>query len=577
MTALRAFLTIAFSVLVFALVAALIFRTPPMVYTGITRAPSPPFSRNLILVATGSPAYRAGLRSGDVVSCLSSRDKELLFPRYGFSAYADSVIVRGCAMRGAGWRTFAFRPAPSAPLGMLYYTIPGTILRLVVFLIFLITGILLVLARPALLTWLFYVYCLSSGPFYVTVTLGTLWPAWAYELIAPSEQFLTSVGVVALALFALCVPNDGIPHGWRRIAFIAISVAAIAPLSNSLAFEFWTSENIPRQFFVNLDELFTAAAVIIVLVRLFEVRGEERARLGWVAFALAWGVVMNTMRNNVGNFRSAWDVISTVAAYLTIVMPLLMLYAILKRHIIDVRFVISRTVVYACLTTIVVGIIGLVDWLTGAYLSQVRLAMVIDAAVTIGLAFVLHRAYSWIEGIVDFMLFRRKHEAERYLARVARSLMFAEREEAVDKALVHDPFDTLHLRAAALYRVRDGAYVATRLEGWSAAGAPQFCHDDDLVRFMVAERAKVALGDLRAYVAAPFRAQGHAPAVAIPVFQGNRLAGFTLYAIHRDGTNLDPDEIESLERLCAAAAQAYTGIELERYQHARSPLPSFPG
>lgn len=202
--------------------------------------------------------------------------------------------------------------------------------------------------------------------------------------------------------------------------------------------------------------------------------------------------------------------------------------------------------------------------------------MAIDAAVTVGLAFVLHRAYSWIEGIVDFMLFRRKHEAERYLARVARSLMFAEREDAVDKALVQDPFDKLHLKAAALYRARDGAYVAARVEGWSAAGAPQFCNDDDLVRFMTAERSKVALGELRAHVAEPFRAQGHEPAVAIPIFQGNRLTGFALYATHRDGTKLDPDEIESLERLCIAAAQAYTGIELERFQRALAPLAPLP-
>lgn len=577
MTALRAFVTIALSVLTFALVAGLIFRAPPVAYTGVTRAPSPPFSRNVINVVPGSPAYRAGLRTGDIVSCLSVRNKEILFPRFGFDAYADGMVVRGCVMHSGKWQRFAIRPGTRSSYGLLYYTIPGTVLRLTVCLVFLITGALLVLARPSLLTGLFYVYCLSSAPFYVTTTLGTLWPAWAYELTAPFTQLLTAAGVVALALFALCVPNDGIPSGWRRGAFIAISGAAIVPLSNEVAFLFWTSANIPLQFFLNLDEVFTAAAVIIVLARLFEVRGDERARLAWVAVALVWGVVMNDMRNNVGVFGTAWSYISTISAYLTVVMPLLMLYAILKRHIIDVRFVISRTVVYACLTTIVVGIIGLVDWLTSAFLSQVRVAMAIDAAVTIGLAFVLHRAYGWLEGVVDFVLFRHKHEAERYLERAARSLMFAEREEAVDKVLVQDPFDKLQLKAAAFYRAREGSYVAARLEGWIAADAPQFRTDDDLVRFMLAERSKVALGDLRAHVAEPFRAQGYEPAVAIPVFQGNRLTGFALFGIHRDGTNLDPDEIESLEHLCAAAAQAYTGIELERYQRELTPLPAFPG
>ncbi|HEY9179357.1 MAG TPA: hypothetical protein VIO32_01480, partial [Candidatus Baltobacteraceae bacterium] len=148
------------------------------------------------------------MRSTDVVSCLSIRDKELLFPRFGFDAYADGMVVGGCAMRSGAWREFTVRPEPRASVGLLYYTVPGTVLRLAVYFVFLVTAVLLVLARPALLTWLFYVYCLSSGPFYVTTTLGTLWPAWGYELMAPFAQLVTAGGVVALALFALCVPND---------------------------------------------------------------------------------------------------------------------------------------------------------------------------------------------------------------------------------------------------------------------------------------------------------------------------------------------------------------------------------
>lgn len=54
MTALRGFLTVGLSVVVFAPVASLIVRTPPIAYTGVARVPSPPLSRNIITVATGS-------------------------------------------------------------------------------------------------------------------------------------------------------------------------------------------------------------------------------------------------------------------------------------------------------------------------------------------------------------------------------------------------------------------------------------------------------------------------------------------------------------------------------------------
>ncbi|MBV9269657.1 MAG: hypothetical protein JO165_01080, partial [Candidatus Eremiobacteraeota bacterium] len=573
----RAFITVGLSLFVFVLLASLIFTAPPLNYTGVSRGDAPPLTANVVTVASGSPAYRAGLRTGDVVSCLSTRDRELLFPRFGFNAYAPGVVVHLCATRSGATQQIAFQPAAKPTLGLLYFNVPYTVLRLAVFLIFLLTGIALVLARPTLLTWLFYVYCLSSGPYYALATYGTMWPSSLYSPTFLFEITLTTLGVVCLALFALCVPNDGIPRGWRRTVFLAISITAIVPLAYSLAFILWTAVNVPYRMFVQIDEVFTGIAVLVVIARLFEVRGEERARLAWVAFALAWGVITNDIRNNVGAWGTVLNNLSTGAAYLTIVMPIVIVYAILKRHIIDVRFVISRTVVYACLTTLVVAVIGIVDWATSAYLSQVRLAMAIDAGVTIGLAFVLHRTYRWIESAVDFMLFRRKHEAERYLDRVSHTLTFAEHEEAVDKALVHDPYDKLRLTASALFRAtREGAYDVMRVEGWTALAGPRFSSDDDLVRFMIAERTKIDVADLRAHVAEPFCAQGHIPAIAIPIFQGNLLTGFMVYGIHRDGTQLDPDEIETLERLCASAAQAYTGIELARYQGAGvilSPVP----
>jgi hypothetical protein len=48
------------------------------------------------------------------------------------------------------------------------------------------------------------------------------------------------------------------------------------------------------------------------------------------------------------------------------------------------------------------------------------------------------------------------------------------------------------------------------------------------------------------------------------------MTGFAVYGIHRDGTALDPDELETLSHLCDAAAQAYTYIEVRQYRTERS-------
>jgi hypothetical protein len=96
-----------------------------------------------------------------------------------------------------------------------------------------------------------------------------------------------------------------------------------------------------------------------------------------------------------------------------------------------------------------------------------------------------------------------------------------------------------------------------------------------LVRFLITERTRLHIKDLRRHVAAVFLDRGTAPAVAIPIFQGNDLTAFGVYGIHRDGTKLDPDEIETLERLCEMAAQAYIHIENLRYRALSArPLPT---
>ena len=43
----------------------------------------------------------------------------------------------------------------------------------------------------------------------------------------------------------------------------------------------------------------------------------------------------------------------------------------------------------------------------------------------------------------------------------------------------------------------------------------------------------------------------------MPIFQGATLTAFAFYGLHRDSTKLDPDELETLQRLCEWAAQVY--------------------
>jgi hypothetical protein len=250
----------------------------------------------------------------------------------------------------------------------------------------------------------------------------------------------------------------------------------------------------------------------------------------------------------------------TFAGTVTAVMPITLMYGILRRHVIDVRFAISRTVVYGVITTMIVCVIAGVDFLTGEYLKGLRIALAIDALVTISLGVALHRMYGTIENAVDLLIYRRKHEAETYLKRLAHTLLRADREDTIDRAVVEDPYERLDLTMAALLRLNGEVYSTVSAQGWNGA-THWFEREHDVVRFLATERRRLDLRDLRERVRVEIAEPGVMPAMAVPIFEGDDLRGFALYGLHRDGTKLDPDEVDVLETLCQTAAQAYVRIE----------------
>ena len=567
MAALRAFIVIGIAGLWLILFAPPMFQTPPAVYTGVNLLRTDGFIvQNAVRVDRGSPAYRAGLRSGDVLGCMTPRDAALLLsPSQGLQAgYAPGSAISACAHRGATTLNVRFVAATRGIVENSYGSNGLAALRVCVVLVFFLTGIALVMGRPSLMTWIFYAYCIGSAPSFAAQEVWTILSPWGHAIAAGLPTIGSITAVSFLLLFAVIVPSSGIPGGWRRYAFYAASAIAVADVIQALFTFYYTGVSILSGFGNLIDEALTLLTVLLILARLFTMERAERARFGWAAFAIIFGVVTNDLRNvlSVGPYAN----VSVFAADLTVVMPLCLLYAILKRHVIDVRFVISRTVVYAAITTLVVVVIGVVDWLTSAYLNQARAAMAIDAVVTIAIAFVLHRVYRRIESTVDFLLYRRKHRAETYLLRLAKTLLRSEKEPTIDRELVQAPYEKLELTMAALFRAQDGTFAVACAAGWDLHSPPIIDREHELVRFLNTERTKLVIRDLRTHIADEFDSAGTAPAFAIPIFQGDELAAFAVYGIHRDGTQLDPDEIETLEHLCEVAAQAYVRIELLRYR-----------
>jgi hypothetical protein len=360
-----------------------------------------------------------------------------------------------------------------------------------------------------------------------------------------------------LLLFALLVPDESPPSGWRRVVFWIAAAVTILFVGTQFFYRTLVSG-----FYRTLDPItvdFTRVAtlsvIVIVIVRLLTMRASERSRFSWAAVAIVVGIITNYLRQ--GQYAAAG-----VFGTLTIIMPITLMYAIIRRHVIDVRFVISKAVVYGTLMTLVFSLIAAADWAATRFLAEMRVALALDAIIAITLGVLMHRLTPLLEGWVDSVIYRKKHEAESYLRRLARTLPRAEREETINRALVEDPYNELELTTAALFRSNGNAFTLASSAGLKTFLVDTLDRDHDIVRFLSTERSPISIDDLNRSTVAAF-ADGVAT-VAIPIFSGDDLAGFTLYGVHRDGTTLDPDEASVLQALAESASQAYILVENSR-------------
>ena len=508
-------------------------------------------------VDAGSPAERAGLQSGDFIGCVDTRDYTMLRSPFLQEAY-EPDLIHLCVTNTVPRRNLAFAAVPGPHSRPFYGSTTMQILRLFSYAVFLLVGCALVILRPSVMTWLLFGYCLAEAPVGAAYQAFTVLPPFAFAALMLVFSPSAALGAVLLFLFALLVPEENVPRDWRGWVFWIAAIGTSSFLAAHSLYRMlvlgYVSPLDASQ--IALSKLMTIAVILVIVVRLLKMAPSARARFWWVAAAILIGIVTNDLRQGSEAFWPGFF------GTLTMLMPLTLMYAIVRRHVIDIRFVLSKAVVYGLMMTMIFGIIAAADWAATRFLAEMRVALALDAIIAISIGVLMHRLTPIVEGWVDSIIYRKKHAAEIYLRRLARTLPRAERDDTVDRALVEDPYCELDLTMAALFR-RNGSEFTVAMSAGLTEPTIALNRDADIVRFLITERSCVYIDDLNDRVVATLANCG-SPTVAVPVFNGDELAGFILYGVHRDGTRLDPDEVALLETLADSAGQAYVRVENSR-------------
>lgn len=511
-------------------------------------------------VTPNGPAARAGLRNGDTIV---SKPFEVEAPRFNFPLAGEST--KYTVERGGVRRTVLLTAQPSEFTRLDAF---GSVLALIPATIFLIVAFMLVYARPGVMTWSFFVF--SVGYFGTAPSLA-YWlhvaPSWLYVAITfVLMAIFGNISVLAILPFALRFPEGSI-EGWTRKADPFVWAIVIIGFGLSIAsWYLYVVEGIRAPYQVFIDSvlpLFSlAAATAILWARYRETTAREQQRLGFVmlGFVLSFaGYAAYFLPTENGAQTAAQLVIQNVA----VLMPICVAYAALRTRVLDVNFVLNRAIVYSGISLIVIALVSLLDWLASRILAEQRLTTAIELVVTIGIGLLLDRVNRAFSDTVDRVFFRRRHAAEKYLRRAAAALPYSSDERAIAEGLMYEPVRALDLSAAALYKREPGGarYYGVGTSSDTLVAPPGFDDNDALVRFLRSDEEPVWLDQLRA---ASSRHIDDIYVVAIPVTLRHEIVAIVLYGAHRNGAQLDPEEMELLRHLAHEAAHAYDHVEAER-------------
>lgn len=513
----------------------------------------------VISVTPGSPADRAGVRAGDT---LQVAPFSTTYPAFAFPRAGDRAAFTLRRSDGSSYRVtltavpFVAFTRGAQVLGILAL-LPATIFVAIAF--------ALVFLRPNVMTWSFYAFAtgyLSTGPSFAFFPPYLSVPA--YNILS----FLLSTvwgnfAVLPLLPFVMRFPDDRLT-GLRRHFDRAIwTIIAIAFAAYAYNWDVEWSTGTGSALAGVLDEwlpLGTFALATYILIKKYaHATPQVRQRFGFLII----GLVVSFIAYALYFMPGIPPAVAQVAGFAVVIMPICVVYAVLKHRVLDINFVLNRALAYGILSVFVIAFVSLLDWAAGHLIAEGRFATGIELLATIVVGFLLDRINRSIQSVVEVVFFRERRAAEEYLRQAARALPYATEESAVTEGLVQVPADALQLSAAALYR-RSGD--GKRFEGIATStnttvAPPGFDENHLLVRMLESGEERVWLERLRGHLD---REQAKHYVLAVPVTVRHELVSFTLYGAHRNGAQLDPEEVDLLEELAREASRAYDHIEAVR-------------
>ncbi len=519
-----------------------------------TDASSKPYTLVVRAVDPDGPAGRAGLRSGDLIDLRSLS----LVERFSLLGFGPSLLngrpLILSVPRGAQQKelTVIPRPLPAQRAWLIWLS------ALASFWLLLFAAVIAwrradVPQMRLLSLWLavFVVLGAATG-------FAAPWP-WAYVLVS----FASLTGPLSLLIWVALAGSFAQPLSrprriaqWLFYTFNAIQTALlVAGTLGTITLQF--DPLIAYIGFVPFEAAVLMAVVCSALA-IAASRGIERQRAVWTLAPIA-AIFCSIVAGTASSSSSyANHLVGTIVINLVVfAAPVALTYAALSRRLLDIGFVLNRALIFAIVSTIVIGAFVLVEWAASAWLVSAShtASTVIAMGVALGLGLSIRYIHKHVDRFVDRVFFRKRYEDEAALRRFAHeSSYITDRSILLERAVREVKEHTNAAEATIL--VQDGAATYASAEHDSALAVGE---NDPA---MVALRAWHKPIDLKSFEDSALHGE-----FAYPMVSRGALVAVLVCGTKRDGEVYAPDESEALFALAHGVG---TALDVLSVQHDHS-------
>ena len=307
--------------------------------------------------------------------------------------------------------------------------------------------------------------------FYATLAYrphpGRLPLGWVAVLLQPSW----GLAIVFLSIAVLLFPDGRLlSRRWRWPVRIYLAIAALAvggavviavtaiaghhiQINSSGDLAIIDNPTGAAALWGAIEKVFFVVLVVVLVTAVIQqavsyrwASGERRQQLKWVASGAAVSLICGVAATVLNNTPGVWQIVSDVMVAGLAALPASMGVAILRYRLYEIDRIISRTLAYALVTGLLVGVYaGLVLLTTQVFRVHTPVAV---AASTLAAAALFNPLRSRVQNLVDHRFNRARYDADKTVAAFAARLKDAVDLDSVRGDLagvVHQALEPAHV------------------------------------------------------------------------------------------------------------------------------------